>query len=93
MSIYEKAANEKSFYKKNAVFLKCELVTYVGKCGTINCIVHGEFTFFSSLSVSPFLKIFNSLTQWIDFAAWILLFSYYTNTIQLNTVTYIITGY
>ena len=92
MSIYDKTANEKSFYKKNAVFLKCKLVTHVGKCVTINCIVCGEFTFFSSEPIFPFLKIFNSLAQWIDFAVWILLFSYYTN-IQLNTVTYIITGY
>ena len=63
MSIYEKTANEKSFYKKNTVFLKCELVTCVGKCGTINFIVRGEFTFSSSASVSLFLKICNSLSK------------------------------
>ena len=59
----------------------------------MNCIVRGEFTFFSSESVSLFLKIINLLAQRINFAVWIQLFSYYTNTIQLNTVIYIITGY
>ena len=76
------------FIRKIRFFFKCKLVTYFGKCETINCIVRGEFTFFSSASVSPFPKIFNSQAQWINFAVWIQLNSYYTNPIQLNTVTY-----
>ena len=87
MTICEKTANEKSFYKKNAVCFKSKVVTYFGKCRNINYIVLGRFTFFSSESVSPFFKIFNSLPQWINFTLWILLFSYYTKTIEVNIAT------
>ena len=58
MRVYKKTTNKISFYKENAV--KWELVTYFGKCESIDGVIRGEFTFFSSELFSPFIKIFNS---------------------------------